>query len=494
MWPVSRNRITRASTTIERQPRASALVLRLPTVFRIHPAVDPAVDPSVRPANSPRTKKMDLHQITRISSFSNLYSDRTLFPSGDRGYIQFEFGAPSPALLQTASAIFQEATARKLSKPDAGLAFQYGPKLGDSEFRSELARFLANEYGSPVEANHLAVTSGASQSFSNLITMFTTSATRILIEDPTYFLALRVLQDHGFQERDFVSVPVESGGISLQILEERLKELSSSVDQQAFAGQPAKKFPFLLFTIPDYSNPTGQSMPLDKRIRLIELARKYDVLIICDDVYPLLGYPGAEPNPPRLIALEHQVRSETDFGNVISNCSFSKIFAPGARLGWVEASPAIIKRHETFWVLYSGGSPNHLTSGIMTEIIQTGKLKTYIAQLRETYSHNAEVTYETLRLHGEGLGMRIEKPKGGFFIWIEFPSHVNTHALYQQLKQKEAAGTSNTRVSFAPGLIFTTVQGRYLNCLRLSIAHYDAEELREGARRLCRAVKELLDI
>ncbi|KAJ3086625.1 hypothetical protein HK102_012800 [Quaeritorhiza haematococci] len=460
------------------------------------------------------------------------HSESTLYATDDPDFISFEFGAPGQSLLPTS--LMPVLAQHLASKPDAYTSLQYGPTLGDAEFRDELAKWLTKEYddGVPVRRNNLCVTSGASQSLSNIVTLFTNKDTRILIEDPTYFLAIRVFQDHGFAKESLINIPVDNHGILVDEVEQHLARLSSSsssspqnahpsptsnttnddstADQTDFLKRTknndgAKRFPYLLYIVPTFSNPTGYSLSDERRKKLIDIARRYDVLVVCDDVYQILNYSSTKKPPKRLVAYDDLTNG---FGNVISNCSFSKIFAPGVRLGWIEAPSGIIDQFLKAGLTYSGGSLNHYTSKLMTSAIQIGALDTHLSRLRSTYSSRLQAMCEYLK---ENLphNARFEVPEGGFFIWIRLnidsEAGIDTAELMQALKQQPGERDASDgvvhveyngkrvpkeKVSFAPGKVFSPAGG-YKNYLRLTFALYELPDLLKGCERLCRVLKNV---
>ena len=183
----------------------------------------------------------------------------------------------------------------------------------------------------------MSTTNGASQSFSNIITLFTRlNLTRIFIEDPTYFLALRVLNDHGFSTDQLSSIPLNEDGIRTEILDDKLRQMTKEgheIPEVQFDG----RFQFMLYLVPTFSNPTGFTLSSNRRTNLVRIVMKYNVLVVCDDVYHCFNDTTQEYIvPERLVSLDVnslQTKDQIYTGNVISNCSLSKIISPGFRLG-----------------------------------------------------------------------------------------------------------------------------------------------------------------
>ncbi|KAH3718241.1 hypothetical protein DPMN_061041 [Dreissena polymorpha] len=179
------------------------------------------------------------------------------------------------------------------------------------------------------------VTAGATQGLHLVATVMFNKDTPVFMEDPTYFLAVNIIrEDFGMNIKP---VPTDSEGIDTEKLELMLVQHKPA----SMAGQ---KTPFwsMVYTIPTFNNPKGYCMSPERFKTLIRLARKHDVLLFTEDIYNILHYDNSPVCPPRLMLYDD--RTDEDFqGHVLSNCSFSKILAPGLRLGWIEASPRIMK-------------------------------------------------------------------------------------------------------------------------------------------------------
>ncbi|KAJ3108851.1 hypothetical protein HDU97_010123 [Phlyctochytrium planicorne] len=393
--------------------------------------------------------------------------DTTLFPTDDEDLISFEYGAPGKALLPLK--LWREAFEDWQQAQEPETFLQYGPCLGDLQFRKELSKFLTKRYRSDVKHESLCVTSGASQSFSNIIALFTVPGiTQVIIENPTYFLAIRVLEDHGIKRESTVKIPVDENGLQLEALEKYLTGRQPPTLPPSVKGE--KRFPYLLFLVPTFSNPSGVTLSAERREKLVALARKHDVLVVCDDVYQLLPFGSFQP-PSRLF----QYDQDTNFGNVISNQSFSKILAPGSRLGWIEAGPGIIDQYLKSGLMYSGGSANHFFSGVALSALRLGLLDRHLDNLRDVYAS---------RMEPESVSF--SKPKGGFFVWIELPKHVDTIELLKAIKtggEYKGKTIPFQKISFAPGNAFSS-DGSHAHCMRLTYSFYEAKDLLKGLQRL----------
>ena len=247
-------------------------------------------------------------------------------------------GQPSLSLLPLAA--WRTATDHCLAQGDAEL-LQYGADEGNATFRNSLAQFLSRRYAMPVTAAELVVSAGVSQALDLVCTRFTRPGDTIFVEEPTYFLALEIFRDHGLQ---VVGIPIDGDGIRMDALQDAL----------------VHHRPAFLYTIPSFQNPTGTTMSVARREQLMAVSHTHDMLVVADEVYHLLDF-GTAPPPP-LAAYGQSAR-------VLSLGSFSKICAPGVRLGWVQGAPDVLRTITTSGVVQSGGGLNPFVSGVMRSLI-----------------------------------------------------------------------------------------------------------------------------
>lgn len=367
-----------------------------------------------------------------------------------KGLINFGIGQPAPAILPLVE--LQKAAAHRLGNDDSAL-LAYGTSQGDGYFRLALAGFLSEGYGLPVDPGHLLVTNGASQALDMICTLFTNSGDTIFVEEPSYFLALRIFADHHL---NVVSIPMDSDGLIIEAVEEAL----------------LKDTPVFLYTIPTFHNPSGITLSAARRERLVQLSKAHNFLIVADEVYQLLGYTVTPPPP---------LARYSDSGAVLSVGSFSKILAPGLRLGWIQAAPALLDPFINCGMLDSGGGLNPFTSGIVRSAIELGIQDKYLSRLKTHYRRCVAALSAALHQH---LPPSIDftEPDGGFFLWLRFPEEVDAEALLTEAKRHN--------VGFEPGISFSSRQG-LRHYARLSFAYYDVPELEEGAARLAQAIDSM---
>ena len=359
------------------------------------------------------------------------------------GVINFGIGQPSPDLMPVD--LFARLSAGFLEQADP-LDFNYGARQGDPRFLESLAVFLTRAYGHPATPDSLFLTGGNSQALEFICERFTRPGDTVFVEEPSYFLAFQVFLDHGL---NIVSIPMDQHGMRMDALEDAL----------------GKHRPALLYTIPSFNNPSGVTLSKGRRERLADLSREHDFVIAADEVYQMLVYEGEVP--PALGTLIER-------GNVVSMGTFSKILAPGLRLGWLQAGRRQMRRIlDSGWV-NSGGSISHFSSHVARQAIDSGLQEQHIEHAIGVYRERVDVMHEALEQSFSGIA-RWSKPRGGYFFWLELEEGRDTVALRRTAIE---AGTG-----FQPGPVFSA-NGRLQNCLRLSFAHYTAYEIPEGLVRL----------
>jgi 2-aminoadipate transaminase len=328
---------------------------------------------------------------------------------------------------------------------------QYGAEQGDGYFRLGMGDFLSQGYDLLVNPEQLFITSGASMGLDLVCTLFAHPGDTIFVEEPTYFLALKIFADHQLK---FVPIPVDQEGLVIEALEEALSRYR----------------PSLLYTVPTFQNPSGYTLSAARRERLVSLSLEHDFLIVADEVYHFLDYTNPPPKPMAGFIGE---------GNVLSLGSFSKILAPGLRLGWIQTDEVRIKTLVKSGLLDSGGGMNPFTSAMVRGLLESGELLANIQELRVEYCQRLKAMDAALRQYLPGV--TYHRPDGGYFFWIRLPGESNAQDLLDR------AGTYQVR--FQPGTRFSS-QGGLHAYARLCFAYYEAGELEEGIQRLGQALEK----
>lgn len=361
--------------------------------------------------------------------------------------IDLGVGNPAPELLPLD--MLRQAAAHALAQGDAA-PLQYGYEAGDIRFRTALAAFLAAQHGQPVDPGQLFVSNGVSQALDLICTRHTQPGDVVFVEEPTYFLALRIFADHRLR---VVGLPLDEDGLRIGALEEAL----------------TRHRPALLYTIPTHQNPSGATLSLDRRRRLVELSQEHGFTVLADEVYHCLSY-GAPPPPP--------LASFVDGGSVFSLGSFSKILAPGLRLGWVQGRADRLQRLAQSGMLDSGGGLNPFAAAVARSALELGLQQRHLERLRQVYA--ARMAALDAALHAELADqLAYRRPTGGFFIWARLTDGRDAEQLQEAIP---AHG-----VGFRPGVRFSS-QGGLHDWLRLCFAYYDEAQLAKGAARLAAAL------
>eukprot|EP00916_Digyalum_oweni_P022099 GHVL01036676.1.p1 GENE.GHVL01036676.1~~GHVL01036676.1.p1 ORF type:complete len:383 (+),score=70.67 GHVL01036676.1:116-1264(+) len=363
--------------------------------------------------------------------------------------VDFKVGQPSVEMLPLAS--IREASLAKFAENDPSF-LQYGDIPGYLEMRESLAKFLTSEYEKEVKTEDLFITNGVTGGLSLICSLYCKSGDVVFAEDPTYFLAKRIFADFKLK---VVQIPMDEHGVIPDLLEEKIKEHGP---------------PVFFYTIPVGHNPTGRTTSDERRKKLVFFAKKYNFLVVADEVYQLLTFPDAKKLSP-MFYYDEEV--------AISMGSFSKILAPALRVGWFQAKKQLIQRIYDCGIFDSSGGINPVTSGIVHKCIDLGIQKKTLDYLRKELHTRALTMMESLK---EFLppGVTFEIPTGGYFILVKLPKDMlSTKLLEICIKNK---------VRFLPGTSFGQAFGEYL---RLSFSFYCADDVKVGIQRLAHCINLL---
>lgn len=364
------------------------------------------------------------------------------------GVIDLGVGQPNNAILPID--YIRRAAALELAESSEFL--QYGAEWGDGHHRIALAEYLTSAYGVPVDPEELFSTNGNSQALDMLCTMLTRPGDVVIVEEPTYFLAFQMFRDHGL---DILGVPIDGEGLNVEALVEAAAAVRGEGRRIAF-----------VYTIPAFQNPTGVTMSAARRSSLVDAARELDLLVVADEVYHLLRYGGPEMPPPMSAYV-------TD-APVLSIGTFSKILAPGLRLGWVHGRTERLHALADSGLILSGGGLNPVSSALATAMIRTGWQTEYVKWLRATFARRSTAMVDALREHMPAW-VQFDVPSGGYFVWLRFPDDVDGATLRAEAKRNGVDVRHGAQFSPSGGL---------RNHMRLSYAYYDDEDIVSGVARL----------
>ena len=344
-------------------------------------------------------------------------------------------------------------------------ALQYGLTEGLPALRQALSD-LAKEEGVPSAIDNVVITSGSQQALDLMGRLFLDEGDTVLVESPTFVGALQSFNAYGVR---YAPVPLDDAGVRLDLLEEALR-----------AQRP--KF---MYIQPNFQNPMGVSLSLERRVRLVELADAYGVPILEDDPYGQLRFSG-EPLPS-LLALdaarhpENAAAGRYVAGNVVHLGSFSKTLTPGLRVAWAVAPVELAQQ----FVMAKQGSDLHtsaLGQAMAAEFLRRGWLPAQVERIRRTYLERRDAMIAALEEYLPA-GVQYTRPEGGLFLWMTLPEGIDTVPLLS-----EAAAQ---KVAFVPGGPFFT-DGKGANTLRVTYASMPPERIREGVRRLAEVIREAM--
>ena len=360
--------------------------------------------------------------------------------------ISFAGGLPSPA---TFPVEVMKTAYDKVLSDNGKVALQYGPTDGYGPLREWIANSLSTE-GSRILPEQILMTSGSQQALDLLGKVLIDEGSRVLVETPSY---LGALQAFSVYRPEFKSVDTDEHGL-----------VPSSIDAVAKGAR-------LLYSLPNFQNPTGRSLSVERRLELVETCARLGLPLIEDDPYGALSYKGAPM--PKMVAMNPD--------GVIYMGSFSKVLTPGIRLGYVCAPLPLVRRLE----LAKQAADLHtaqLTQMVVHEVVKDGFLDQHIPTIRKLYGDQCQVMLDAMREHFPS-GVTWTKPEGGMFIWVTLPKHIDAMKL---LDQSLAA-----RVAFVPGAPFYANEPE-TNTLRLSFVTVPPERIREGIAILGKLIKDML--
>ena len=360
---------------------------------------------------------------------------------GDPEIISFAGGNPSP---KTFPADKLAGYAARLIREQGDSVLQYGGTLGAADLLGQVQKLFEAEGLSP-KKEELIILSGSSQGIDLLTKTLINPGDRIIVESPTF---LGAIQTFKMYQADLIEAEMDEHGLVIADLEEKI----------------AKYQPKFIYTIPTFQNPTGRTLPAERRKQIARLAEKYGVIILEDDPYAALRYAGeAQPS----------IKSFDRANRVVKLMSFSKTISPGLRVGAAYAPAEIIAKFN----LGKQGQDVHtsnLTQGLVCEYIKEGAYFDGIAANCAYYAGKLDAMYAAAQKYFP-KGTRLVKPEGGMFLWAELPEGLNATALFEEAVRR--------KVAYVPGTHFYA-HGGHDNTLRLNFTMADEAEIEKGMQLL----------
>jgi 2-aminoadipate transaminase len=372
--------------------------------------------------------------------------------------ISFAGGLPAPEVFPVKQ--FQEACNYVLENLGPQ-ALQYSTTEGYMPLREMIAKRTAR-YSVEVSSDNILITSGSQQALDFIGRLFLNRGDYIVVESPTYLGALQAWNAYGAQ---YIPVRADEDGMIVDELEAALR-----------IG------PKFIYVLPNFQNPGGSTLSLERRQKLVELADRYGVPIVEDDPYGQLRYEG--DHIPSVVSLDSKFRGPNGghyTGNVIYLSTFSKLLAPGLRLAWVIAPPEVIRK----LVMTKQAADLHTSSFNQYVAYQVGKdgfLDEHVKVIRATYKERRDVMCEMME-EVFPQGVTWSKPQGGMFLWGILPEGMDAAEVLKRAIEK--------KVAFVPGAAFHPCGGG-ANTMRLNFSYSSPDTIREGITRLGTALKETI--
>ena len=393
---------------------------------------------------SKRAKRLRSSEIRELLKVTNI-----------PGMISFGGGLPNPSVFPVEE--IHECIEKTFQK-DILTALQYGATEGLTQLRGVIARRMKEKKNVDCELHDILITSGAQQALLLVALCFLDPGDTYLASVPAYLGAIQAF--HAF-EANCESIPMNEEGIDVDSLRRNIERLRRTGINPKF-----------LYTVPTFQNPSGRTLSVSQRKEILDIASEYDFLIIEDDPYGELVFEGDVINP---------IKSLDKKGRVIYISTFSKILAPGLRLGWVVASKEIIDK----FVLAKQAADlctNVFSQYVAYEYVQGGYLDKQVEKIKKLYKKKRDIMLEALHKYFPP-GVKWNIPKGGMFIWIELPKSIDTQLMFQKALAK--------KVAYVIGEAFFPQGGNY-HSMRLNFSYSRDEDIREGIKRLAEVIKEEL--
>jgi 2-aminoadipate transaminase len=374
---------------------------------------------------------------------------------GPPGSIAFDSGHASPLVLPDLTREAHLALTQYRAE-----TLQYAARAGLPELRRWIAEYMQAE-GASVGPENVLVTNGAKHALELVCRALLDDGDAVVVTAPTYFSAIPILRSYG---ATFVEVPQDRDGMDVDAL-------AAILDRRERDGRPRPKF---IYDVPDFHNPTGATLPLERRRALIALAARHRIAVVEDSPYRKVRFVG--DSVPSLASLDHD-------GGVIHLGTFAKLMAPGLRVGWVAAPSSLIARMA---LLKTDAGSCPLTQRIILEFCTTGgRLPSHIDDVQERYRVNRDRMVAAL--HRELPNVKFEVPDGGYYLWVCWPEGTDADALTLGAQREGVIVIAGSRFYANAGA------GHPRNRMRLAYSHALPDEIDEGVRRLARAYAALAE-
>lgn len=330
---------------------------------------------------------------------------------------------------------------------------QYGPVFGLQALLDWIVEY-SREDGIKVDRDNIIIVNGAKHGLDLICRVFINPGDSVVVTSATYMVALNILRGY---EVNFITIDQDDEGLNVPLLQALIQDMMKK-------GEPLPK---VIFDIPDFHNPTGITLSQRRREQLVHLAERHGIIIAEDDPYRRIRFNGDDIPP---------VKSFDTSGCVIGLGTFSKMVSPGLRVGWVTATADIVKRISVF---KSDGGSCPLTQCIVYRYCSEGHFTEHVEKLIIKLRQHRDLMLECI--HKYLPGAAAHAPQGGYFLWVQLPSHMNSD-LFLSVAQKHD-------VSFYPASAFHAMDGP-ANYIRLCYSYYTLADIEKGMKRLGLAYDE----
>ncbi|PIF78621.1 DNA-binding transcriptional MocR family regulator [Variovorax sp. 54] len=373
---------------------------------------------------------------------------------GKPGIISFAGGFPDSAMFDVEG--LKEASQKALTE-EAGAALQYGATEGYEPLRHQLSDFMKPK-GVDVDPSGLIVTTGSQQALDLLGKTMISPGDKVIVEGPTFLATIQCFRLYGAQ---LISAPIDANGVKTDELEKLIAEHK----------------PKFVYLIPTFGNPSGAMLTLERRKKVLELAVKYQTLIVEDDPYGDLYF--GEAPPPSIMSLSKDVPGSRE---LLAHCgSLSKVLSPGLRIGWMIAPPELLAK-ATMCKQFSDAHTSTFAQATAAQYLKSGRMPGTLAHVREVYGQRAQAMGAALTRE-LGDAVSFTQPNGGLFFWARLTGANGKLADANELAKRAI----EKLVAFVPGAPFFAEKPDVAT-LRLSFATADIAKIEEGVKRLGQAL------
>lgn len=362
--------------------------------------------------------------------------------------LSFAGGMPAPELFPVDKI---KAATNAVLDEQGKVALQYSSTEGFPRLREQIAERMGAKNGIKTSAANILITEGSQQGLDYSARVFLNKGDVVLLESPSYLGAINAFKAC---EPTFIEIPTDDNGM---IMEELEKVLATTDNVK------------MIYVIPDFQNPSGRTWPLDRRQKFMEIVNKYEIPVVEDNPYGELRF--ENESMPALKSLDTK-------GLVVFLGTFSKILAPGYRLGWVCADDAILQKYN-FMAQAAALQASSEAQLVVSKFLDMFDLDEHVNTIRECYKHRRDVMLETMEKEFPPEA-KFTHPDGGLFTWIELPDYIDTKEMAAQCLERN--------VAYVPGEGFFP-NGGHDNCIRLNYSCMPDEKIVKGMTILGEVIK-----